>query len=68
MMRGRLWRQFKKGLDVKTAVFAILGMANWALRWFRPDGRLSIERIAAECADLVVDGLRPREPETRETA
>lgn len=58
--------EFRQGLDVKTTVYSILGMCNWALRWFRPDGRLSIERIAAECADLVIHGLHPRAPQDSE--
>ena len=59
---------FRKGLDVQTAAYAILGMGNWALRWYRPEGRLSIERIAAEFADLVVAGLRRRDEEPGEGA
>jgi AcrR family transcriptional regulator len=55
---GMMAGEFRKGLDVKVTAYAILGMGNWALRWFRPDGRLSIERIAAGFADLVLDGLR----------
>ena len=51
--------EFRKGLDVKIAVYGILGMGNWALRWFRPDGRMSIEQVAEEFANLVVAGLRP---------
>ena len=51
--------EFRKGLDVKVAVYGILGMGNWALRWFRPDGRLSIEQVAEEFANLVIAGLRP---------
>jgi AcrR family transcriptional regulator len=55
---GMIAGEFRKGLDVKVTAYAILGMGNWALRWFRPDGRLSIERIAAGFADLVIEGLR----------
>jgi AcrR family transcriptional regulator len=55
---GMVTGDFRKGLDVQVTAYAILGMGNWALRWFRPDGRLSIDRIAAGFADLVIDGLR----------
>ncbi len=55
---GMVSGDFRKGLDVQVTAYAILGMGNWALRWFRPDGRLSIDRIAAGFADLVIDGLR----------
>jgi AcrR family transcriptional regulator len=55
---GMVTGDFRKGLDVQVTAYAILGMGNWTLRWFRPDGRLSIDRIAAGFADLVIDGLR----------
>jgi AcrR family transcriptional regulator len=55
---GMVTGDFRKGLDVQVTAYAILGMGNWALRWFRPNGRLSIDRIAAGFADLVLDGLR----------
>ncbi len=52
--------EFRKGMNVKVAAYAILGVLNWALRWFRPEGPLSIHQIADEFANLVIDGLRPR--------
>jgi AcrR family transcriptional regulator len=55
---GMVAGEFRKGLDVKVTAYAILGMGNWALRWIRPEGRLSIDRIAAGFADLVIEGLR----------
>ncbi len=57
---------FRNGGDARAIAYAILGMGNWALRWYRPDGRLSIERIAAEFADLVLEGLRRRGRDGRE--
>jgi AcrR family transcriptional regulator len=53
---------FRPDLDVKTVVFAILGMENWALRWLRPDGRLSVEEVATQFADLVIRGLAHQPP------
>jgi AcrR family transcriptional regulator len=47
-------------LDPDVTVYAILGLVNSVHRWYRPDGRLSMKRIAEQCADLVLDGLRPR--------
>jgi AcrR family transcriptional regulator len=52
--------EFRKGLNVKVAAYSILGILNWALRWFRPDGPLSVEQIADEFVALAIDGLRPR--------
>lgn len=46
---------------MKTVVHAILGMKNWALRWFRAGGRLSAEEVANEFAELVIHRLLSRE-------
>ena len=49
---------FRPDLDPKFTVFAILGLVNSVHRWYRPEGRLSMKRIADLCADLVLEGLR----------
>ncbi len=62
----RLWRDVvKEGKrtrlfecpDVGLAVRALMGTLNWTLTWYRPDGALSITRIADEYADLFLNGL-----------
>ncbi|MBL7488174.1 TetR/AcrR family transcriptional regulator [Frankia sp. AgB1.9] len=52
-----LWRPVD-GVDVR----GILGTFNSAARWLRPDGPLPPEQIADRYVDLLLDGLRPREP------
>jgi AcrR family transcriptional regulator len=47
-------------LDPKVTVYAILGLINSVHRWYRPDGRLTMKQVANLCADLLLDGLRPR--------
>jgi TetR/AcrR family transcriptional regulator, cholesterol catabolism regulator len=54
--------EFPPDLDVKVAAFAIIGMCNWMHRWYRRDGRLSIEEIIEQFTRLVLDGLR-RQPQ-----
>lgn len=51
-------------LDVRLAGFAILGMCNWMVRWYRPDGAMPADEIAALLGTLAVDALatRPAEP------
>lgn len=44
--------------DAKLATLAILGAVNWSVKWYRPEGPLSVDRIAHEFADLLVRGLR----------
>ncbi len=43
--------------DVKLAVFAILGMCHWVVRWYRPDGGFPPEKIADDFAEFAVRGL-----------
>lgn len=50
----------KKIFDVKDtglAVRALMGVMNWTLTWYRPDGEKTIEEIADECADLMLNGM-----------
>ncbi|GBE24994.1 HTH-type transcriptional repressor KstR2 [bacterium BMS3Bbin02] len=42
--------------DVGIAVKAILGMCNSVVRWYRPDGHQTPEKIAAQFAHLAVHG------------
>ena len=43
--------------DIGIAVRALMGVQNWTLTWYRPDGPMSIESIADEYADLLFNGL-----------
>jgi TetR/AcrR family transcriptional regulator, cholesterol catabolism regulator len=43
--------------DSGIAVRALMGTMNWTLTWYRPDGGLSINKIADEYADLFLKGL-----------
>ena len=48
---------FRKDMDASLASLAILGMVNWASRWYRPDNRRSPDEIADEFVTLVLKGL-----------
>jgi AcrR family transcriptional regulator len=48
--------EFRHDLDTRLATLAILGMANAAAGWYRKE-EVAIERIAAEFARLVLDGM-----------
>ena len=37
---------------------ALLGQLNWTITWYRPGGLLTIEEIADEYAELLLNGLR----------
>lgn len=45
------------------AVKAILGVANWTIMWFSPEGRLSATEIADLSVSLILNGLFEREME-----
>lgn len=44
-------------VNVKMAVFGLLGMLNWTHQWFSPNGEFSSQEIAAILADLALHGL-----------
>ncbi len=44
-------------LDRNLATFALLGVLNWMITWYRPNGRMRAEMIADQFADLVLGGL-----------
>jgi hypothetical protein len=49
-------------VNPKVAAFAFLGMVLWIYKWYRPDGPVSAEQIAAEMQDLMFTGLVPVPP------
>lgn len=53
---GMATREFRP-LNVRLAGFAILGMCNWLVRWYRPDGSTPAEEIAAHLGELAVAAL-----------
>lgn len=46
------------GADARMGALLVLSAGNWLYQWFRPDGALSAEAIAAQLAELLVAGLR----------
>ncbi len=62
----KLWRDtIEEGLaagifacpDSGMAVRALMGVMNWTLTWYQPEGEKTIEKIADEYADLLFHGL-----------
>lgn len=45
-----------KGVDTKVAMLAVLGMMNWILKWYRPDGRLKPEEIFEAFYRILIQG------------
>ena len=62
-----LWRSvLAEGIDSKLfkcddpalTARAILGIMNWTITWYRPDGDLTINQIADQYSNLLLSGLR----------
>lgn len=52
-----------KERHIKVLAFNVLGVINWYLRWYRPDGPLSADQIFEEVQSFLLHGaLGPREP------
>jgi TetR/AcrR family transcriptional regulator, cholesterol catabolism regulator len=48
-----------KAIDPMIVVETIVGMATWAYKLHSSEGAASLDAAAEQCADLVMDGLRP---------
>ncbi len=46
-----------RATDPAVSAFAILGMCFWVYKWFRPDGRASVDDVSAAFQELVRQGL-----------
>lgn len=46
-----------KSTSLSILAFNILGVVNWQLRWYRPEGRLSISEVAEEVVSFVLYGI-----------
>jgi TetR/AcrR family transcriptional regulator, cholesterol catabolism regulator len=58
--RGIAEGSLRADLEVRATTYAIVGMLNWAHRWYDPDGRLSPQQLAAHWSRLLLDGLEVR--------
>lgn len=43
--------------DVPLTARAMLGIMNWTITWYRPNGSLTVRQIADQYADLLLKGL-----------
>jgi len=44
--------------NVKVVSYGVIALLNGIAYWYRPDGRLTVERIAEEYTQVLLDGLR----------
>jgi AcrR family transcriptional regulator len=61
LWRGLIVDGVEKGtfncVDPGQATRALLGVMNWTITWYKPDGPMSAEEIADQFADLFLNGL-----------
>jgi len=61
LFRGIIQEGIEAGVfrpvDTTVVTFALMGMHNWLILWYREEGRLSPQEIAAIFVDLVLNGL-----------
>jgi len=44
-------------VDMTTATFTLFGMILWLSRWYRPSGKLSVEKVCQDVCDMALKGL-----------
>ena len=64
MVRGIIKNGKESGafrdINEKMTVFALLGMLNWILRWYSPDGEKTPEEIALLWIDIFLNGIKEK--------
>ncbi len=57
---------FLKGKNLTILTFHILGVIQWHLRWYRPEGPLNVERIQKEALSFMFYGMFGNRPSCSE--
>jgi AcrR family transcriptional regulator len=60
LQQGIDGEHFRQELDLKMMAFSILGMCNWMFKWYYKGGRLTIDEIAHQMAEIVLNGITTR--------
>ena len=54
--------EFRAELDIQVTSYGLLGMLNWAYKWYDPQGRLTIGEVAEQFTALALAGLAAAKP------
>ena len=57
--------EFRAELDIQVTSYGLLGMLNWAYKWYDPQGRLSVQEVAEQFTSLALAGLAAAKPRAR---
>jgi AcrR family transcriptional regulator len=52
-------KDLSREIDETVMTFSIFAMMNWAYRWFKDNGRLSIEEVARDITRIFFSGIFP---------
>jgi AcrR family transcriptional regulator len=58
---GELVADGRSRIDPTVGAFGLLGMIMWLARWYRRDGPLSPDEVAAQITDLALNGVLTKE-------
>lgn len=47
---------YLQGRSITILAFNVLGIINWHLKWFRPDGPMSLEQVSDEIISFILNG------------
>ncbi|MFZ0284716.1 MAG: hypothetical protein WAL32_05755, partial [Terriglobales bacterium] len=53
VQQGRMGR---RNVGSRAATFALLGMINWIYQWYKPEGALNSQQIAAHFTEIFFNG------------
>jgi len=57
IVTGAVDKKEAREVNSRVAALALIGMINWVLRWYRPDGPLTEEEIASNMSDIFFHGI-----------
>lgn len=50
-------KETKIDMDINVATFCLMGMLNWIVQWYKPDGKVPPERLAEDLYRFFLKGL-----------
>jgi hypothetical protein len=45
-------------MDINVATFCLMGMLNWIVQWYKPEGRVPPESLARDICAFFISGLK----------
>jgi len=55
--RGIASGEFRDDIEAKLVAFGLIGMYAWVINWWRPGGPMTIDQVADQYIELILDGL-----------